>query len=427
VRARLTALLIFLPLVVWAVYITGGERIASRLSSRYGARILASGDGKFTDVKPFVKKRMKEGAMLATAACLLILVHRRLAASANRRLASPARWIAQGWSAFICLNVFIGIAARTVLFWSLLYTGKGHTHNYTQWSIKRELLNETEVPSQAVLLGASQTRTQIDAKALNERLGSRIWTTELHFPGCTPYDMILCLERLPKVRLDYVVTYLSEPSFFGGSEDDRLMFFFGFRDLTTYWNLGPGRPDFDRYPVCALMGDVFPLYRVWEPLAARARGWESLNIDQGRYDASLESDLVARAQRFAKGMSFGPTCGFQKRAFAAFAKMCRERGSRLVVCCGQLNPILGRALDPALRPDMIAFLREQASHDSNITLLEESQLPRQVEGDYEDLTHVNDAARERFSQYIAGVLDKLMAGDTLTKTAFQSPAANRHP
>jgi hypothetical protein len=335
-------------------------------------------------------------------------VHRKLATFALRRLPTPARWIAQAWSAFICLNVFAGVAAHTVLFWAFLFTGKDHTLNYTQYRIKEGLLEEAPAPSQALLMGASQTRTQIDAKLLNDRLGQKVWTTELHFPGSTPYDMTLCLEHLPKVRVDFIIIYASEGIFYVRQDNERLMYFFGFRDLPAYLTLGPGKPPFDRFEVCGLMGDIFPLYRVWDSLAARARGWETQNRDQARYDASLENNLADRAQRAAKSMGFGPECTFHKESFAAFAKMCRERGCRLIVCCGQLNPLLERDLDPALRPDMMAFLHEQAARDSNIILLEASQMPTQLESDYEDLTHVNDAARARFSQYMAGVMEKLM-------------------
>jgi len=258
-----------------------------------------------------------------------------------------------------------------------------------------------------VLMGASQTRTQIDTKVLNERLARRVWTTELHFPGSTPYDMTLCLERLPNVPLAYIITYVSETTFYSKFDNERLMYFFGFRDLPAYCALGPDKPKFDRFEVCGLMGDIFPLYRVWDSLAARARGFEAQNQDQVRYDLSLGRNLADEAQRQAKNVGFGPECNFHKESFAAFAKMCRERGCRLIICCGQLNPIAERALNPALRPDMMAFLHEQAARDTNIVLLEAAQLPPQVEADYEDLSHVNPAARARFSQYIADVLDRL--------------------
>jgi hypothetical protein len=406
-RTRLTLLLLVAPIMVWTLFGFLGERAASSLSSRFGARILASGDGKFTNPQPFVKRRLKELAVLATSACLLILVHRGLAALAARRLQTPARWIIQGWSAFICLNVFAAVAAHTVLFWTLLYTGKEHINNYTQYRIKQGLLEEAEAPSQAVLMGASQTRTQIDTKVLNKRMGRKIWTTELHFPGSTVYDMVLCLERLPKVRLDYVITYFSEANLYCAGDSQRLMYFFGVRDLANYWTLGPGKPGLDNNMVRGLMGDIFPLYRVWGSFIDRAQFWQTQNLKQAQYNATLESDLVERAQRQAKSFSLGPYCRFQKWAFATFAKMCRERGCRLVVCCGQTNPILDRALDPAVRRDMMAFLHEQAGQDPNLILLEDPQLPRQVKGDYDDLTHVNEAARARFSQYMAEALEKL--------------------
>jgi hypothetical protein len=398
------------PALVWALFGLLGDRVSSSLSSRFGPQILARGDGKFASVQPFVKGRLKDCAVLMTAACLLIVAHRRLAALAIRRLQTPARWIVQGWSAFICLNVFAAVAARTVLFWCLLFTGKDHTINYTQYNIKRALMEEAGAPSQAVLMGASQTRAQIDTKVLNEKLGRRVWATELHFPGSSPYDMTLCLERLPNVPLAYVITYVSETTFYGRTDNERLMYFFGFRDLPAYCALGPGKPEFDRFEVCGLMGDIFPLYQVWDSLAARVRGFEVQNQAQQQYDASLESNLADEAQRGAKNLGLGPVSSFHKKSFAAFAKMCRERGCRLMVCCGQLNPIAERALNPALRPDMMAFLHEQAAQDTNMVLLEASQLPPQVEADYDDLTHVNLAARARFSQYIADALEKLAPG-----------------
>ena len=73
-----------------------------------------------------------------------------------------------------------------------------------------------------------------------------------------------------------------------------------------------------------------------------------------------------------------------------------------------MNPVLARAIEPSLRADMLAFLRGQAAQDTNIVLLDEADLPPQTEKDYDDLTHVNQAAQMRFSEFIAGVLEKLM-------------------
>ena len=231
--------------------------------------------------------------------------------------------------------------------------------------------------------------------------------------------MILCLERLPKVRLDYVITYVSEAILYSKIDNGRLVYFFGLRDLPGYLGLGPGKPDIDRFMVDGLLGDVFPIYREWEPLRFRVRGWQAETQGQERHDAALEADLANRAQSAAKNFHFGPASGFDKKEFVVFADLCRQRHCRLVVCCGQLNPLLERALDPALRPDMMAFLHDLAAKDPNVILLEPSQFPPQMESDYEDLTHVTKAApRALFGTHRGGIGQVGTRKDFLTRRAW---------
>lgn len=403
-------LLVALPLLAWTAWGLGGSQAAARLTARYGERLLAHSDGKFTDAEVFTAGRLKEAVELLTMACLLGLGYQGACGLLERRLKRPTLWIAQGWAAFVGLNIFVGAAAHTALFWCALYTGKESVDNYAQWRIKQELMKETKAPEEAVLLGASQTRSQIDAKALNDRLGREIWTTELHFPGSTPFDMILCLEKIPRERVKYVITYSSEANFYLPGDNGRLMYFLGLGDLPLYWRLGAGRPEADRYFASGLLGDIFPLYRAWEPLMMRVRGKVAEEQKQAQYDASLNVNLNERAKRVAEGMSLGPWSEYQKNAFRVFAQMCRKRGARLVICCGQLNPVLERALNPALRADMLNFLCGLAKEDPNVVLLSRDELPAQGESDYEDLTHVNEKAREQFSNCIAGVLEDLEQG-----------------
>lgn len=156
-RGKVTLALIVMPAVLWALLGLFGQRVVSGVSARYGARILAAGDGKFAAVQPFVKGRLKDGVVLATAACLLLLAYRGISVLANRRLQAPACWIARGWTAFACLNIFVAIAGHTAAFWCLLWAGKEHINLFTQWEVKQRLMEEAEAPRKAVLLGASQT------------------------------------------------------------------------------------------------------------------------------------------------------------------------------------------------------------------------------------------------------------------------------
>ena len=79
----------------------------------------------------------------------------------------------------------------------------------------------------------------------------------------------------------------------------------------------------------------------------------------------------------------------------------------MILCSGQMNPILARQIDPALRARMLAFLAQLATKYDNVVLLQEKDLPTQTEADYEDLSHANSAAQIRFTEAIARVLQGL--------------------
>jgi hypothetical protein len=396
------------PVAVWVLIGVLGKPLAHGLAARFGERFLRMADGKFTNPEKFIQLRLGEFALLLTVACVLRLAHVAATSMINRRLPSRAWWITRALSGFICLNLFAATAAQTALFWCVLFTGKGHTHNYTQFQIKRCLMREVEAPRQAVLLGSSQTRAEIDERILNERLGKELWTTELHFPGSHPYDLILALEAFPTVKVDYIICYLSEGYFYNGVDSQGLRFFFGLGDFAEFHNLGGRNAMTGGSLPYGLVGDVLPLFRMGEPLAGRVLGPTIQSFGQRHYDESLSTDLTERAKMAASGFHRGPESEFQKKAFSAFARKCQEHHCKLIVCCGQLNPILETALDPALRKDMLGFLRGEATHDPNIVLLDESDLPKQTEGDYDDLTHVNETCQARFTEYVAGVMKKLM-------------------
>jgi hypothetical protein len=392
----------------WALYAVLGRTLARALDARFGHRILQMAAGKTTDSRMFIQMRMREAVLLLTAAALIALAQLLAASLINRRTPPRLAWILSALSGFVCLNAFAFVAAHTVLFWCLLFTGTGTTHNFTQYQIKWGLMREMQAPQQAVLLGSSQTRAEIDEGLLNDRLGTRLWTTELHFPGNQVYDMLLDLEDLPPVKVDYVICYLSEGNFIVGPQTGGMEFFLNFRNLPELYRLGGALIHPDRSFAYGLLGNALPLFRLREPLLGRILGPSMMNLSQEEWNQSLITDLAARARIAVAAYQLGPNTVFQKKAFGVFAAKCRERHAVLIVCCGQMNPILGRVLDPSLRADMLAFLRGQAAQDTNIVLLEQAQMPVQTEKDYDDLSHVNTAAQVRFSEFMADVLENLM-------------------
>src|SRR5262249_7686452 len=125
------------------------------------------------------------------------------------------QWIFPAVFGFVLLNIFMGFAGNTALFWGFLGAGAG-TQNLAQFHYKRILAKESGSPARAVLVGSSQTRAQIDEELLNRLLGTNLWTTELHFPGCHAYDLLLIERQIRPTRPDVIVCYLSEGYFYGG-------------------------------------------------------------------------------------------------------------------------------------------------------------------------------------------------------------------
>src|SRR3954470_6713819 len=120
IGSRAIFILLILPAVAWTGFFVFATRLCVILSSRYGAQIMARADEKFNNVETFLIGRIREGALLLTAACLLLLLHRLLSTYVPRRFPPPACWVLRAWSAFLTLNAFVAVAACTVFFWGLL-------------------------------------------------------------------------------------------------------------------------------------------------------------------------------------------------------------------------------------------------------------------------------------------------------------------
>lgn len=401
------------PLLVWAGYAGLAHRVALTVSQRWGQRILVSGDGKFSDVAAFVQHRLYEGAWLITLAIVLTVVVMGVGVLFAKRLSPLWKWVSFSLAGFVGANVWLKFAFGTCLFWCLFWNGKGSTNNLTQFHIKLLLLNENAAAMKVVLAGSSQVRAQIDPRLLNHQFGSNIFTTELHFPGNRSYDFLLLNHKLEGHPADAIVCYLSEFNFFDGSVSDGSAFFFSARDLPEFLELA-GKPAWSpRSLVYGLLGQVLPVFWLRDAVAERSLGVDLTGMRQRNRDASLDSDLNARAIQAGSAYRGDDQSEFCFHAFAAFVEKCRTHRRTVVACCGQLNPVLARQLNPALRLQMRAFLHKLAAENDNFILLDEDALPPQTESDYEDLTHVNAEAQVRFTKALEPVLQKLLIAKQL--------------
>jgi hypothetical protein len=403
-RILLTAALVCLG--GWLIYLLAGRAISAELARRFGETILRLGQGKFSDASSFLDHRLFEVLWLLTlgvvAGTCIYVFHLLL-----KRRSIRNGWVHESLLAFVILNLWVGFAGNTCLFWATLYTGQSN-HNLVQFHFKRLLLRENPARPQALLLGSSQTRAQIDEVRLNEILGERLWTTELHYPGARAYDLLLTMRRVASQRPDYVICYLSESYFFTGVRSEGLPYFLRLSDLADGWR-------FKSYPVPSakgfgygLLGDVLPLFRYRDAFVARVFGITFAGLGQSQYLAGLDSDLNRRARQTASSYQFNQESEFQMAALEKFIEEAQQVNAQVLLCVGQVNPTLAQALAPELRVRMRAFLESLPRRHANLKLIEEDALPPQTTEDYEDLTHATRSAQERFTRCLAAILAKML-------------------
>ena len=402
-RLRNWAILYSVLLLAWVAYASAGDFLGRLVAARMGGFLVRAGRGKVADPALFSTERIYEFLCLLTLAALLAGLLRSLDRWICRRCSALSRSLILAGAGFVGVNIWFGGAMRTALFWGTLWTGAGD--NLVQFHFKRVLADENHAPAQAVLMGSSQTRAQIDEVLLNRLVGDKAWTTELHFPGSKAVDLWLTWRRLETLRPDFVLLYVSE-AMFCGEESPATQYFLSWRDLMALNELGALAVIPGKSLAYGLLGDASPLFYGREPLSGRVLGRALIEIRQSTYDAALAPNLEERAVIAAEGYRAASLSEVQTRAFKWLVRDVARSGARLVVFEGQFNPLLGARVHPELRPAMKELLRRLAREYSRFQVIDEADMPRQVADDYEDLTHVSRVAQERFTRFVAALVGK---------------------
>ena len=388
-------------IIDWIVYALAKQRVTAVISNRFGEQILKLGQGKIREVAPFVQHRFSEMLWLSTLVLLFVaaqwLFNRFARAQIGRN-----RWAAQAVVGFVLLNLWVGAAMNTAIFWAALRAGAG-VQNLAQFHFKRILAEENPAPK-AVLVGSSQTRAQIDEDLLNQLIGSKLWTTELHFPGSHGYDVLLIERQLRRANPQLVICYVSEGYFYLGSQGETPPNFLTLSDVPDGLHRGAERYLSEDEIISGLLGNMMPLFRCREAIAQRVFGETAVQLKQEQYNTALSLDFDARAREFADKYHIDEESNFQKNAFEEFVARCQRANRRVILLSGGYNPILERLIDPSIHADMIAFLKQLQDHYPEVAVVSATDLVEQSASDYDDLSHVNPAAQERFTKALGRLL-----------------------
>ena len=402
---RLPKILLAAATIISIALLALARPAGTYLGSRFAAKILAVGKGKVSNPELFVSTRMFEAGFLLALAILLVLACNYLFRMFKPRANA---WAPLSVCVFILCNLWVFASAHTGLFWGSLYTGSA-TATLTQFSFKKELLDEHRTPRQAILLGSSQTQAQIDENVLNTRLQGKLWTTELHFPGSHALDMLLVLRRLRGEPGDQIICYLSEYYFYTELHSTAAPYFLSFSDIPTLNRLGWGPEIFTQPYALGFLANALPIFRCREPLSHRVLGIAMNSLEQVRHDGRLQTNLVDRAAEHAAIFKIDRNSDLQKAAFEEFVAEAARQNRNLILLEGQVNPILAGKIAPAVRADMQHFLQKIARENRHVTVVSAKEMADQPASAYQDLTHVTKEVQKEFSQWLVSYLERQFA------------------
>lgn len=392
--------------LLWLAYAIFGGLCASWIAGQIPAEVSVPGVGQIVDLSAFVQLRIRESLLLLTGIgfCLVVAVatHHFLK---RLQLSEPVgRWRWAALALLLCVeaSALSAVASNTWIYWWLLYDGPG-THRLTMYNLKRVPL--PELRPQTVLVGSSQAMFQVDIDLLNEIRGIDARTIELGFAAANAFDLLLLQRQFAAAQPQQIVAYLSEINFYSGVSGSLYGMFMGLPGFVDWYRLGGSRFNVTRQAAFAAVGTVFPLFRARDALARQLLGRAVMRVEEDQLRIAKPRDPEQLATLLAKNYRVGPASDFLKTSFDLFVHRAIAGGATVTLCMGQLNPILSAHLDPAIRDDFRAYLRGLAArHAPHVILLEESELPVQLEADYDDLVHANHAARERFTRRLAELL-----------------------
>ena len=388
----------------WLGYALAGDAVARLIAGRLGEKLLRAADGKFADPATFISGRIGEALVLATvfaalASAAVWIWHRLGCRPATR----PLRGLVMGLVLFVMLNLSAWFAGRTALFWAAFHD-KEHVNNFVQYQIKKALLGEEKEKRRMIIMGNSQANRSIDERIINRELGGGIWAYEMHQPGARGFDLFILSRDIRPRRGDLIVCYVSEISFYGMGSGIVVADFMSLKEVPAMLGMqgmqwiSPGAVR------SGLLGRLLPIYRFRDPLATRLLGPDIVHIEQSLIKGAPERDLETHAREWAPKLKVSGSSCFEQAAFRRMVEELGARGCELWLIRGHLHPALRDHMDPSVSEDLELFLNRLATRHPQITLLSHDRFFQPQPADFKDLVHFNDAAQERFTRDLAGIL-----------------------
>ena len=401
---------ILLPLVAialsWIVYGLLGTHIASWIASFAGDLLIRLGGGKFDDPAIFIHGRLREALWLVTLTGLLTFLIITLRNLLQHSRFKSVAIIPLALCGFIAINILLGYAGRTVLFWSFFYD-KQNIDNFAQFQIKRQLHKEISGKRRAILIGNSQSNRCIDEVILNRSLGEELWTTDLTQPGARGFDMLVISREASLEPGDWVICFVSEIMFYGGGSGIVVADFLHFGDLPELYEydgwdeMAPGSVK------SGLIGQALPSFRFRKSFSQRIFGSSLTAIRQPAGEGKPKPDLEALAEQGRRAFSIGHGSEFQQAGFEKMAKELLAAEGNLILIAGYVNPLLSKKIDPKIGENLEEFTqRIQQLNPDRVSIIQGSDLLKPKPEHFTDLVHFTEPAQIAFTEALESRLQQ---------------------
>ena len=396
------------------------DRIAALFSGRVPDSVLAVLNGIVPDVPLFLAVRLREFVLIASGAVALVWFTVSLA----RRLSpSPGTSLLRGLAVLVGCNVLCGLALETSLVW--LGFSKIVEHRSAKFNAKRRLVRDPHHQEIGITLGSSQINALVDETRINPVFGDRAWFYDFHFEGAQPFDMSLVLDQIEEVDLQYALVHLSPVNLHQGTRASTFPELMNLRGLTRFWRTARTQIEPPHHIASVIAGYLLPPFHIRALVAELLFGEHVTSVPERRYLGELETDLLDRARRVAKGFVVDAHSEFNKEVFRKIARRLDEKGIRVLLLVGGSHPALQEAYDSSVKEDFAAYVAELQSEHASWHVINVNELEPLKGDDFRDLTHVTESTQERLIEPLVRRLrDLWFSGSQKPRVEDLSPAGN---
>lgn len=384
---------------LWIGYFTLAGLLSTALARLVGSLITDKTRGLVPDPTLFFRQVLFESVVLLTTVLILVVIASYAPMLCRKyRIEGFYRYTLVSVLIFASVNVFVGMAANTTLYWLGSYLAYPNLKQ-SFFNTNLTLLENAKTPKTVAIVGSSQGQSQFDAGIMNQAFYPETQFANLSYPGAKAWDFNLLFGKYQRLQPDVIVVYVSVMNFYdktsGSSRIIPLVTASSLPEIIQYQKDG----FIDQQDLIhGLISLALPLYQSRRNIELALLGplaEKGFAIQRARAHTPLAEPKRHYADRFL----ISELSDYQKLSFQSFVARNLDAGFKVVVVKGQVSPKLEKRLQPGILEDYEQFIDDTKAQFPTARILDES-VPRHVTAVYDDFMHINNTERASFTKSI---------------------------